>query len=312
MLSIIVTTHNQRALVVGSVRSVVEQACEEPFEVIVVDDGSTDGTADAVRETFGDQVTLIAKETAAGWPDSLRRGLTQAESDRIVVFDPHCEAPPGWLQTVSEHLTPETTILSGRCGHRKTFMHKLASVSLHADFMSPDPCEMRMFFDDNSAFQREVLEGLLAEMVTGPAIGDAVGLVLMSDVMRRQGIAPTHAPACLAWHYAPTYGAFLRLRWGETAECTMITRRLNRGLRGGWMLSAGPFAPFLFAGARYVVEVVSSFKSRRNAGLRWFEMPAIWAAAWVATWVYLAGLIRCYFRYRHIRREVSPCDDVRA
>ena len=51
MLSAIVIAHNDETRIERTVRSVVEQECEQPFEVIVVVSG-TDATAATVGETF--------------------------------------------------------------------------------------------------------------------------------------------------------------------------------------------------------------------------------------------------------------------
>jgi cellulose synthase/poly-beta-1,6-N-acetylglucosamine synthase-like glycosyltransferase len=50
-ISLVVPTYNMEPLIVASVRSFL--ACDyEPFEVVVVDDGSEDGTSDALERAF--------------------------------------------------------------------------------------------------------------------------------------------------------------------------------------------------------------------------------------------------------------------
>ena len=52
-LSVVIPTYNRRDLVVRAIRSVLDQTGSRPVQVIVVDDGSTDGTADLIEECYG-------------------------------------------------------------------------------------------------------------------------------------------------------------------------------------------------------------------------------------------------------------------
>ena len=53
-LSVVIPTHNRRALVVRAIQSVLDQDPLRRVQVVVVDDGSTDGTADLLERLFGE------------------------------------------------------------------------------------------------------------------------------------------------------------------------------------------------------------------------------------------------------------------
>ena len=91
--SIVVPTRNRANYLRVSLESIFAQEAAAPFEVIVVDDGSTDDTS-AVAENAG--AKLI--RTAARGPNAARNaGLRAAEADLVVFVDDDIETPPGWL-----------------------------------------------------------------------------------------------------------------------------------------------------------------------------------------------------------------------
>ncbi len=61
-VSAVIPVHNGAAYVAEAVRSVLGQT-RPPIECLVIDDGSTDGTAEAVRQ-FGDEVIYVRQDQA--------------------------------------------------------------------------------------------------------------------------------------------------------------------------------------------------------------------------------------------------------
>ncbi|WP_406516241.1 bifunctional polysaccharide deacetylase/glycosyltransferase family 2 protein [Streptomyces sp. NBC_00873] len=82
--SIIVPAYNESAGIQAAVRSLV--ASDHPVEVIVVDDGSTDGTADMVEALGLPQVRVI-RQRNAGKPAALNTGIAAASFDLLVMVD---------------------------------------------------------------------------------------------------------------------------------------------------------------------------------------------------------------------------------
>ena len=83
-VSVIVPAYNESAGIEAAVRSIA--ASTHPVEIIVVDDGSTDGTADIVEALGLPGVTLIRKENG-GKPSALNAGLRAASHDLVVMVD---------------------------------------------------------------------------------------------------------------------------------------------------------------------------------------------------------------------------------
>src|SRR6266508_1242781 len=84
-VSVIVPAYNEAANIAATVRSLV--ASDYPrLEVIVVDDGSTDGTADIVERLRLPGVFVIRQDNA-GKPAALNTGIRYARGDVLVLVD---------------------------------------------------------------------------------------------------------------------------------------------------------------------------------------------------------------------------------
>jgi dolichyl-phosphate beta-glucosyltransferase len=62
-------------------------------EVIVVDDGSTDGTAARAREVGGEEVTVLVNEGNRGKGYAVRRGMLHARGERMLMTDADLSTP---------------------------------------------------------------------------------------------------------------------------------------------------------------------------------------------------------------------------
>ncbi len=93
LLSVVIPAYNEEKTVVDVVRKVLETPFEK--EVVVIDDGSTDRTADRVRELADDRVRLIAHERNQGKGAALSTGFSAVQGDIVIVQDADLEYDPG-------------------------------------------------------------------------------------------------------------------------------------------------------------------------------------------------------------------------
>jgi len=85
-----VGTYNQRDYIETCVRSILSQKFDGELRIIVADDGSTDGTADIVRElarSHPDRVTAICREKNVGATENYKGMLQQANGDYLAIMD---------------------------------------------------------------------------------------------------------------------------------------------------------------------------------------------------------------------------------
>ncbi|MGV9454946.1 glycosyltransferase [Streptomyces sp. NPDC003635] len=83
-VSVLVPAYNEAKCIENTVRSLM--ASEHPIEILVIDDGSTDGTARIV-EAMGLPNVRVIRQLNAGKPAALNRGLANARYDIVVMMD---------------------------------------------------------------------------------------------------------------------------------------------------------------------------------------------------------------------------------
>jgi glycosyltransferase involved in cell wall biosynthesis len=111
MITVITPTYNRAELVQRTIRSVQDQTFKD-WQYIIVDDGSTDYTEDAIQPYLEDKRITYVKKQNSGQADSLNVGASYAKGEFIVFLDSDDEAFPEWLKIVSENLKSDTGILS--------------------------------------------------------------------------------------------------------------------------------------------------------------------------------------------------------
>lgn len=113
-IAVVIPTHNRRDLLEQTLRSVFAQSAP-PAEVIVVDDGSDDGTAELLAER---PVTVVRNE-AGGWGPSRARneGLDRVKSPLVAFLDSDDLLLPAALEVLGAALAADrpATFAFGTC-----------------------------------------------------------------------------------------------------------------------------------------------------------------------------------------------------
>lgn len=101
--SVIVTCYNYKAFVEETVESVLAQAYPAR-DVIVVDDGSTDGSTELLRARYGDdpRITLVTGDNV-GQLGAFQRGIVHAHGDVVCFIDADDRWKPNHLAVLAEY-----------------------------------------------------------------------------------------------------------------------------------------------------------------------------------------------------------------
>jgi cellulose synthase/poly-beta-1,6-N-acetylglucosamine synthase-like glycosyltransferase/peptidoglycan/xylan/chitin deacetylase (PgdA/CDA1 family)/spore germination protein YaaH len=97
LVSVLIPCFNEEAVIEASVSRILASDWQD-LEILVLDDGSADGTARVVEQAFKDEprVRLMRFENG-GKATALNRGLTEAKGDIIVALDADTQFPPETL-----------------------------------------------------------------------------------------------------------------------------------------------------------------------------------------------------------------------
>lgn len=115
--SVVVPARNEARGIAAVVRAVLAQ--RRPgldLEVVVVDDGSDDGTP-GVAEAAGARVLRLEPGQNGGNPGAARnRGARFASGDPLIFLDADCEPAPGWLEALLREHERGAAVVGGALG----------------------------------------------------------------------------------------------------------------------------------------------------------------------------------------------------
>jgi GT2 family glycosyltransferase len=101
-IRVVVVNWNRRELLRACLESLARQT-HPSYEVLVVDNGSDDGSADMVRsmaESYPVPLSVIANTTNRGFCAANNQGIEGAQNEFIALLNNDAEADPGWLEAL--------------------------------------------------------------------------------------------------------------------------------------------------------------------------------------------------------------------
>lgn len=112
--SVIVATRNRQRYVDGVLRALTAQVEAPPFDVVVVDNGSSDATRSVVERYERDLALHYVFEPQPNRGKARNRGVAAARGDYLAFCDDDVALPPGWLGAhAAAHAGAPPTVVNG-------------------------------------------------------------------------------------------------------------------------------------------------------------------------------------------------------
>jgi glycosyltransferase involved in cell wall biosynthesis len=230
-VSVVVPTQDRAALLRDALQSLVQQEYpRESYEIVVVDDGSTDDTSRVVQRYTASTAprVLAVCQAAAGINAARNAGIKSSRGDLICFVDDDVEAPRGWLRAMADGAArhPTAGCLGGPIRLRIESRQRLCGregVGTALD-LGPHDLVGPLLCGSNMAVRRSAVEGV------GP-FRDDVPVHAGDEVEWEQRLLAaggTTAYIADAWLWHRRTDADLRLRRSLKAFFTVGRRTVER------------------------------------------------------------------------------------
>lgn len=108
-ISVIIPNWNGKHFLPDCLESLKKQTFRD-FEVILVDNGSTDGSVEFVQGTYGEFVRIIRSERNLGYTGGNNLGIRAAYGQYIVLLNNDTWVEPTWLEALVEAISPNPQV----------------------------------------------------------------------------------------------------------------------------------------------------------------------------------------------------------
>lgn len=226
-VSVLVPFHNEEGTIQSTLESILSQRTNADFEVIAIDDHSTDGSRGLVSAMLAANPRLrLIEANGRGKKNALSEAIAAARFNAIITADADCTYPQGWLDAMAATFSHEKcallaapVVLSPVSGWFQKFQF-VDFASLVGSGIGAAGCRRPIMCNGaNLMFDRLEYNKLTDPLNSKIASGDDVFLL---HKMKAAGakISFTAQPETIATtRPVPSVGAFLRqrTRWGGKA-----------------------------------------------------------------------------------------------
>ena len=186
-ISVVLCTYNRAARLADALTALVHQTDAPPYEVVVVDNNSTDDTRAVIGALVSGGLVRYASEPVQGLSHARNRGVATARADILAFTDDDVRVDPTWVRSIArafaEH--PDVDMVGGRVEPEweaeppawlpQAGYAPLALVDYGAEAFRIAPAEPRCLIGANVAIRRQALERLHGFSARVQRVGDGIG-----------------------------------------------------------------------------------------------------------------------------------------
>lgn len=231
--SVIVCTRNGAGRISGCLRA-IEAMKGGPYETIVVDDGSTDGTADIVSRDFPS--ALLMRIPPSGLSTARNHGASNASGDILAFTDDDCEPDVEWILRLGRAFRDPSVAAAGGPNlpppartSREAIIRATPGAPSHV-LLSDDRAEHLP--GCNIAVRKEAFERIGGFDPAFRTAGDDVDFCWR---LRENGFDLAFVPGAFVWHWRRrSIHGFLKQQWGYgKAERILLEKHPDRFTKRG-------------------------------------------------------------------------------
>jgi glycosyltransferase involved in cell wall biosynthesis len=183
-------------------------SCASDYEVIVVDDGSTDATAGVLalaQRRFGPRLRVVHHERNRGYGGALRSGFAAATKDLVFYTDGDGQYDPGELAALLSRLAPGVGLVNGYKLERNDPLHRVAIGKVYNQFARfLFRVKLRDLDCDFRLFRRDLLARMPLTSTSGTICVELVKKIELTGCrIEEVGVS----------HYAREHGSSQFFRW---------------------------------------------------------------------------------------------------
>lgn len=181
-ISIIIPLYNQEAYVANCLDSIMQQTFSD-FEVIIVDDGSTDSSAAIAEQYLSDPRIILIRQSNSGVSSARNSGMHHAQGQWLCFIDPDDFVQTEYLETLYRNTlmpkTPEIVISACRV---------INNQESHSEFFFPHSFVARTN-EEKLPFMIQLMDGQYMQNTHAvTAVGVPWGKLYRHDFIRRNNL----------------------------------------------------------------------------------------------------------------------------
>lgn len=220
-MSVVVSTFNRSSLLRGAVDRLMAQRTTVPYEVIVIDNNSTDDTASVLEELAGQFSRRLRRgfEGRQGVSYGRNKGIELSRGSLVAFTDDDVQVTPGWVEGIAAglHQHPHVDCVGGRvlpvwstpppAWVSKQHWSPLALVDYGDEPLEVDHARSLCLVTANVAYRRQALDAIGWFSPRFPRCQDHELLLRLWDSGRRGLYLPSLVVTCevpasrLSWSY---------------------------------------------------------------------------------------------------------------
>ncbi|MGW8315745.1 MAG: glycosyltransferase family 2 protein [Bacteroidales bacterium] len=177
--TVIIPAFNEADIIRKTLDSIIDEGLQERYEIIVVDDGSEDNTAEIIKEY---PLRLLRHHTNKGYGAALKTGIRAAKGEFVIIMDSDGQHDPGYIGQIEAMLSEFDMVIGDRSKSSYQVSTRKAGKRL-IRWVGEYVVEQKLP-DYNSGyrgFHRSIIEGMLHLMPNGFSFSTTSTLAFLKE-----------------------------------------------------------------------------------------------------------------------------------